>query len=668
MPVLAATNITHAYGEDPILAGVSLSIEPGEKIGLVGRNGAGKSTLLKILGGRIKQDSGNVALQQGCRTGYLEQDPTFDAGETLRGAAEAAFAELHRLHAELDRVYHEMADAAGEALERLLKRQAELERLMEAAGGYVVDHRIDETLHGLGFTDAQFTLAVPKLSGGQKARVALARLLLESPDVLLLDEPTNHLDIDGRLWLEAFLAKEYQGAVVMISHDRYLLDGVVDRILEVEQSRLIDYPGNYSTFRALRAERREAMARAYDKQQTQFKKEEAFIRRYKAGQRAKQARGRQWKLERAKESSTLERPSETGTFAFNLPKPERSGDIVVSVRGLSKTYLADDGTPKVLFNTLDLSIQRGERWGIIGPNGAGKTTLVRCMLKELHADAGTVQIGSRVSIGYFRQIQDDFNPDKAVYRHLQDVIAKENPGKPMTEQEARDLAGAFLFSGKEQDKELGLLSGGERARVFLAALLASSKNLIVLDEPTNHLDIPSAERLEDALSADGGYEGTMILISHDRALIDATCDHVLVLDGQGGARVVLGNYSDWAEVEERERRDHAIAEAERTRLAAEQARKRDQSARKDVGAKPAAKVVAPPLPDNSQKSKFSWMRLEQLEAKMAELSAQLQRFDAELADPEVYRDTTRLHEISAQREACKADLEIIEGEWLRKSV
>ncbi|MCC6284543.1 MAG: ABC-F family ATP-binding cassette domain-containing protein [Phycisphaerales bacterium] len=666
MPILVATNITHTYADKAILSEVSLSIEPGERVGLVGRNGAGKSTLIKALGGRLKPDSGNVSLQAGMRAGYLEQDPVLDARETLRGVAESAYVELHRLHADLHEVFEQMGGAEGTALDRLLRRQADLERRIEAAGGFAVDHKIDETLHGLGFSDAQFELAASALSGGQRARAALARLLLEQPDVLLLDEPTNHLDIDGRLWLEQFLAHEFRGAVVMISHDRYLLDAVVDRIIEVEQARLIDYPGNYSTFRELRAERREAQLRAYEKEQDKFRREEAFIRRYKAGQRAKQARGRQWKLERAKEESTLERPMELGTFGFTLPKPERSGDIVVSSRGLSKAYARDDGARKVLFNDLNLSVARGERWGIVGPNGAGKTTLVRCLLREIEADAGQATLGSRVSVGYFRQIQTGFDPEKPVYRHLQDVIAKENPGFALTEQGARDLAGAFLFSGKDQDKEMGLLSGGERARVFLAALLASSKNLLILDEPTNHLDIPSAERLEEALSCEGGYEGTILIISHDRALIDATCDHVLVLDGEGGAQVSLGNYTDWVEGKTRRESERAAEAAARAAVAEEQDRKRREAAER--ANRPATEVAAAGAPGPSaKKSKYSWMRAEQLEARLGELDGERVKVEAELADPETYRDAARVKALGADLERIRGEISEVEDEWLRKS-
>ncbi len=652
MPVLSATNISVSYGVDVILEEVSLSIEAGERIGIVGRNGEGKTTLLRVLGGMLKPDSGGMSLQKGVRAGYLHQDPKLDPSETLRGEAEAAFAKLHQLHKDLDAIFHEMEGAEGDALAKLMRRQETLEQEIEVAGGYVVDHKIDAVLHGLGFTDAQFSVPVRGLSGGQKARLALARLLLENPDVILLDEPTNHLDLDGRVWLENFLAEEFRGAVIMVSHDRYLLDRVVDRIIEVEHARLIDYPGAYSVFRELREERRLAQYRAFEKQQTKFKREEAFIRKYKAGQRAKQARGRESRLERAKMDEGLERPMEVGAMRLRLPKAERSGDLVLSGKGLCKAYDADDGSRKVLFDDLNVTISRGERWGIIGPNGAGKTTLVSCLLGTQETDAGTARVGSRVQTGYFRQSQEHIDLDLTVCRFLQQTILKENPEKPLSEQEARDLAGAFLFSGSDQDRPMRELSGGERSRAALAALLASAKNLLVLDEPTNHLDIPSAERLEEALAAPGegdksAFDGTLLLISHDRALIDATCDHLLVFDGKGSCKAFPGNYSDW-----RAHQDRRDDEAQ------------SKYAPRAVATTPVTATATKTQAKDRPKSKFSWMQTDQLEAKIEELETAIARVDAKLADPEVWTDALVAAELNAKRDDLRAELDPIEEEWL----
>ena len=662
MPLLPAVNIRHNYGNDIILDGCSLSVEAGERIGIVGRNGTGKSTLLKIMGGVLAQDDGTVSVQRGCRTGYLTQDPVLDPEETLRDAAEGAFAELHRLHGEMHGVYDLMA-AAGERgddaeVERLMKKQAELEQLAEDAGGYAIDHKIDAVLHGLGFVDAQFTIPTKLLSGGQRGRLALARLLLENPDVLLLDEPTNHLDLEGRIWLEDFLTGEFKGAVVMVSHDRYLLDNVVSRIIETEQGRLIDYPGNYEAFRELRAERKMVQHRAYETQQTKFKKEEEYIRRFKAGQRAKQARGRETRLNREKRDDLLERPMELANFRLDLPKAPRTGDLVLSARGLSKKYQQEDGSEKVLFHDLDVAVGKMERWGIIGPNGAGKTTLVRCLLGETKPDAGVVRLGSTLQIGYYKQTHDHVESDVPVYRYLQGVILKECPGQALSEQAARNLAGAFLFSGDEQTKQMGMLSGGERSRAVLAGLLASAKNVLVLDEPTNHLDIPAAERLEEALSVESGYEGVLILISHDRALIDATCEHLLVLDGKGNVEVFHGNYTEWHEKHTARVREEAGRESaeRRRREDAEKARRMAEEAKK----KQAVSRSGPSV------NALSRLKTEQIEERIAKIEKRIKAIDAECSDPAVWRDGRKSASLGEERKRLIEELEPLEFEWSQR--
>ncbi len=675
VPILTATNIRHAFGDHVILDGVSLSIEPDERIGVVGRNGSGKSTLLRAMAGTLKPDAGEISLRRGCRVGYLQQDPQFREGITMREVAAEGFAALAELHRQLDAVYHEMEEAKDEALDKLLHRQSDLERQIESSGGYVVDHKIDAVLHGLGFSDAQFTLGVEKLSGGQRSRVALAKLLLEDPDVILLDEPTNHLDIDGCIWLESFLSDEFKGAVMLISHDRYLLDRVVDRIVEVERTRLIDYPGNYSAFRRLRGERHEAHARAWDSEQRQFKREEAFIRKYKAGQRAKQARGRESRLDRARAGSELEKPLERGTFTFNLPKAERPGDLIFVAHDLAKRYTRDDGSTLTLFENLTVTIERGKRWGIVGPNGAGKTTLVRILLKQIEPDAGRVSIGTRVAVGEFKQIADDLDPELTVVRYLQRIIMKENPDRPLSEQEARDLAGQFLFSGRDQEKEVGVMSGGERSRARLAALLASAKNVLILDEPTNHLDIPSAERLEDAIA--NAFDGTLILISHDRALIDATCDHLLVLDGLGGARVYHGNYSEFLESEKaRERgserggsvgfqpvsREQQAADQNQVRQHADPRQPASQGSTNSSSTSNASdsKGVAA----QTRKSRHSWMPTGKLESRICELEGEISRLDEIMNDPAFWTDAIKAAQTNAKRKELNAELGEFEEEWL----
>ena len=657
VPLLAATNLRLNYGNIVILDGCSISVEAGERVGVVGRNGTGKTSLLRVLAGSLRADSGGVDLQRGARTGYLAQVVQVTPGRTVRQEAASAFEELTRLHNELDALFHDMAGAQGETLASFMRRQEELERRIETAGGYAIDHRVEAVLHGLGFTDAQFALMTDVLSGGQKARLALARLLLEDPDLLLLDEPTNHLDIEGREWLETFLREQFRGAVVMVSHDRRLLDNVVSRIVEVEAGRLIEYPGNYAKFRELRAERRLTQMRAYERQQARFRKEEEYIRRFKAGQRAKQARGRETRLQREKADGRLERPAELASFQLQLPRTERSGDVVVTARGLGKRYRNEDGGERVLFHDLDVTIARGERWGVIGPNGAGKTTLVRCLLGEVAPDTGTVRIGSKVMVGYLRQVHDEADPDLTIVEYLRWAVARESGGRVMSEQETRDLAGAFLFSGEEQDKPLRSLSGGERSRAALAAILAGAKNLLVLDEPTNHLDIPSADRFEDALSTEGGYDGTIILISHDRALIDAVCDRLLVLDGRGGAEVFVGNYTEWLEGRARSISIAAPAPASNDRRA--------ETAKPTTPTRPLPSGDSKPAP--VAKSRFSWMSVDRIEERLGELQAEIADVDDSLAEPETWRDPAKSASLQERRGRLAAEIEELEAEWLRKA-
>lgn len=643
MSLLTLSNLRFAYGSHAVLDGATAAIEAGEKIGLVGRNGQGKTTLMRIVLGQLDPDAGAVQLQRGARVGYLSQDPQFESTDTVRDTASRAFAELHRLHERQHEVFEQMASAQGEALDRLLRKQTELEAAIETAGGYAVDHRIDATLHGLGFSDDQFGLNVTALSGGQKSRLGLARLLLEAPDVLLLDEPTNHLDITGRQWLETFLAEEYGGAVLVVSHDRRLLDRVVTRILEVEQGEIRAYPGNYHKYLELRRERQLTQARVHEKQLDRIRQEEQFIRKYKTGQRAKQARGRQTRLDRYKRDTLVERPIELDVMRLRLPKAPRSGEQVLVAQSLSKRY--DD---LVLFDDLDLTVFRGERVGVIGPNGVGKTTLVRCLLGELSPDTGSVNRGARLSVGYYRQLHEHLDLSLPVWRYLQSVIVSLDNAATASEQQARDLAGAFLFSGAEQDKPLADVSGGERSRAVIAGLVAGAHNLLVLDEPTNHLDIPSAERLEQALCADGGYEGTLILISHDRALLDATCTRLIIFDGEGGVRKFEGNFSAWDRHHRRER------EAARQQAAPSQPARRAKAA---APAKPAAPNAAP----------FGQLSMSKLEERIVDREAELAGIDGLLGDPAVYADGERCKELVSDRQAVQAELSALEEEWARRA-
>ena len=639
MSLLSLANVHHAFGNHVVLDGVTMSIERGQKIGLVGRNGSGKTTLMKVMLRELSPDGGAVQVQRSAGVGYLSQDPEFDPTDTVRDAAERAFAALHDLHVQIKAVFEDMAQATGDKLEKLLRRQAALESKIETAGGYAIDHKIDAALHGLGFPDDQFGLMVQVLSGGQKSRLALVNLLLEAPDLLLLDEPTNHLDIDGRQWLETFLAEEYRGAVVLVSHDRWLLDRVVSRIVQIDRGAVRDYPGNYSKYVQLRDQQQYTEARTYEKQLDKIRAEEQFIRRYKAGQRSKQAKGRESRLERFKRDELIERPIESGVMNLRLPKAPRSGDQVAVAERIAKRY-----GENVLFEDFSISIMRGDRIGVIGPNGAGKTTLIKCLLGELQHDEGTVRLGSRLSIGYYRQLHEHLDLELSVWAYLQSVIVSVDGQVRASEQQARDLAGAFLFSGDEQDKPLGNLSGGERSRAVLAGLVASARNLLVLDEPTNHLDIPSAERLEQVLRLGGEYEGTLLLVTHDRALLDATCDKLLIFEGQGRVRFFHGRYSQWAVREDQADRSPS------------------DSGPKSIRKKRPVKTQAPPLDTG-----LGGLSLTKLEQRIEEFEQRRSEIDGEMLDPKVYRDGLRCKALQQERARLTEALSEVEKEWARRA-
>ena len=642
MSILSVANLKYAIGDQLLLEGVNLTLEAGEHVALVGRNGCGKSTLLRMLAADagLRPDSGEVQQARGSSIGYLTQDPQLDSQNTLRVEAASVFADLEKLHHRVDQITAEMVTAAGDQLDRLMKSYERLERQIHSAGGYAVDHRIDATLHGVGLGDELFNVQVGNLSGGQKGRLALAKLLLASPDVLLLDEPTNHLDIEGRQWLEQYLAAS-PSAIILVSHDRWLLDRVVSKIYELENGQIEQYPGQYTQYRQLRAERRLADQRAYDRQQQFIRREQGFIDRYRAGQRSKQAQGREKRLERLLRDDRLGRPVEADVLRAHVPAPSRSGDLVMAAESVGKAY-----GERVLFADVSLAIKRGDRIGVIGPNGCGKTTLVNCLLGRQSQDGGHVRRGAQVNVGYLQQMPTDIDPSLTVVEYLRRFV----PGA--TEQAARDLAGAFLFSGVDQDKTMGVLSGGERTRAALAGLIVGGHNLLVLDEPTNHLDIPSAEQLEWAIRTFLGLDrpraprhGTLILITHDRMLLDAIVNQLLVFDGHGHVTHFLGTYSEY--------------------LAACPAADSPLPAVSDAAgqpSKPSRARAKPPAGD-----RVSLLSDTALEACIVELESQLAEIDQQLADPSAYRDGQKVKSLQNRRAAATEELAPLERQWLERA-
>ena len=659
MALLSVANVTFSFGDAPLLNGVNLTLEAGEHVGLVGRNGCGKSTLMKLIAGlgNRQPDAGQIQVARGARVGYLHQDHNLDPHQTLREEAGRAFAELAQLHQKLEDLAHQMADADSDELDRLMKEYERTEHQVEASGGYAVDHKIDETLHGLGLTDAMFGIKVAGLSGGQKGRLALAKLLLSEPDLLLLDEPTNHLDIAGREWLEQFLGT-YPGAVVMISHDRWMLDRVVARIYELELGEMVEYPGNYEKYCQLRIERRIAQQRVYDKQQTYIKQQQAFIDRYRAGQRAKQAQGRETRLQRFIEENTIDAPAELDSINLRFSPRARPGDVIVEAEHITVGY---DNKP--LFTNLSLSLKRGERLGIVGPNGAGKTTVVRTLLGEREPDAGRIRIGSQVDVGYYRQTHEHLDLSHTVVEYLQAFVPDRN------EQLARNLAGAFLFSGIEQDKPLSVLSGGERSRAVLAGLMVQGHNVLVLDEPTNHLDIPSAERLEESIrifttsqqkfGQNRDIEGTLVLITHDRMLLDHTVNQLLIFDGQGGVRHFLGTYHEWIELRDKELKEQQAAAEPAPPPAARPEPKPENKQPAKSQDKPQKKSNA----SNKTNRKLGHLSTSKLEKRIEEIENRLRELDAELINPDTYKDAARFSKLQAEHEKLSSEIGPLEEEW-----
>jgi ATP-binding cassette subfamily F protein 3 len=515
MALLSANKLAKYFGIDDIFSEVTLNIYQGERVGLVGPNGCGKSTLLDILAGVMEPDAGTVSRARYAQIGYLPQTPDFDGEATLWEEMDAVFAELHARQAELRRLEAQMGSDDEAAREKAMQRYGPLLEAFERDGGFTYESRIAQVLNGLGFSEAMFSMPIQHLSGGEKTRALLARLLLEEPDLLLLDEPTNHLDLAGIEWLEDRL-QAWDGAILAVAHDRAFLDAIADRIFELEFGSLEAYRGNYTAYRQQRAERRERQRAQYEAQQAHIAKTEDYIQRYMAGQRSSQAKGRLRRLERLER---LDRPQEHQQIHVNLQTQLRSGDLVLGLYDLHAGY--EPGVPLLCIE--EAEIRRGQRVALVGPNGSGKTTLLRTILRDIPPLAGRVRVGAAVRLGYFAQAQEHLVPGKTVLDTLLDAgmdsVAK-----------TRDFLARYGFRGDDVFKDVGVLSGGERARVALATLSLAQANFLLLDEPTNHLDIPSQEVLQEVIR---GFNGTVLMVSHDRYLIREIATHVWALaDGE----------------------------------------------------------------------------------------------------------------------------------------
>ncbi|MEN4042868.1 MAG: ABC-F family ATP-binding cassette domain-containing protein [Anaerolineaceae bacterium] len=530
MPLLSAVQLARSFGAADIFSGISLSIPQRARIGMVGPNGVGKTTLLRILAGLDEPSAGEVRRARGLKTGYLPQEAALDSENTLWQECMAVFADLLALQKELAQLETQMA-AAGQSPD-LLAAYGRVQAAFERQGGYTFETRIKQTLTGLGFDQGDLHRPVDQLSGGQRTRAYLARLLLTSPDLLLLDEPTNHLDIAAIEWLESYL-KDWHGAALIVSHDRYFLDQVIHVTWEMTPALEV-YHGNYSAFLQQRAARYQRRLEEYEAQQAFIDKEEDYIRRNIAGQNTRQAQGRRKRLERMIAEARLSPPAGQRRLHLRLEPSSRSGDLVLRTFNLSIGY-ADEGRP--LFHAPDLVLRRGECAAILGPNGAGKTTFLKTILEQIPPYAGETRLGASLKIGYFAQAHEGLNPQHTLMQEIEAFAPKMLPG------ELRDYLAKFLFTGDDVFKEVSMLSGGERGRLALACLALQGANLLLLDEPTNHLDLPSQEALQAVLS---DFNGAILLVSHDRYLIDALATQIWeVLPGQSVLQVFAGSYSDY---------------------------------------------------------------------------------------------------------------------------
>ncbi|HZW03613.1 MAG TPA: ABC-F family ATP-binding cassette domain-containing protein [Anaerolineaceae bacterium] len=530
MAILTANRLSKSFGAEDLFSDLALSIPHRARIGLVGPNGVGKTTLLRILVGLDEPSEGTVQRARGLQIGYLPQGGGLDSDKTLWEECLAVFAGLVERQRELTRLEKLMADP--DRAESALETYGRLQDAFDRLGGYTFEQQIRQTLTGLGFSRADENRPIRQLSGGQRTRALLARLLLTNPDLLLLDEPTNHLDIAAVEWLEAYL-RDWGGAVLIVSHDRYFLDQVADTIWEMTPALEV-YRGNYSAYLAQRADRYARQLEEYRTQQEFIEKEEEYIRRNMAGQNTRQAKGRLKRLERLLEEARLTPPPTARSLHLRLEPTGRSGDQVLVTRDLAVGY-ADEGRP--LFEVPDLVLRRGECAAIIGPNGAGKTTFLKHLLEQVPPYAGEVKLGASLQIGYFAQAHEGLRPERTLMDEIQAVAPKMLPA------EVRDYLARFLFTGDDAFKTVAVLSGGERGRLALACLALQGANLLLLDEPTNHLDLPSQEVLQ-AILADFG--GTILLVSHDRYLIDALATQVWeVLPDERRLVVFAGAYSEY---------------------------------------------------------------------------------------------------------------------------
>jgi ATP-binding cassette, subfamily F, member 3 len=637
MAIVALNNIEKTFGRRVIFDQLGFTIDRGERVGLIGDNGSGKSTLFRVITGQMPIDAGEIIIAGSAKVAYLTQDPVFEPGNTVMDEAELAFARLHDLSHRLRELERDMAHLVSDELDKILKKYQDTQHDFELAGGYSWQHRVEAMLLGVGLSPATWEQSVSTLSGGQRSRLALAKLLIEPCDLLLLDEPTNHLDLAAIAWLEEFLAS-FPGAVLIVSHDRYLLDRLATRIVWLTGAQLKSYPGNYSAFVQQRQVQELSQQRAYEEQQEDIAKQQEFIRRFGAGQRAREAKGRQKRLQRLLVSDEMiQNVQNAASIRMPLKTDRRAGDRVLRVKELSKSF-----GERALWTDVSLEIGRGERIGILGPNASGKTTLLETLLGRCEHDAGEIQWGASLKIGYYDQRLGEFNPDH--------TVAEEVRGKrDVSDADLRSVLALMLFRGDDIEKHIRLLSGGERARVAIARILIDRPNVLIMDEPTNHLDINSCEALERAL---GDFPGTIICVSHDRYFLDRVAERLLVLEPPGIVSFE-GNYTAWS--------NHLANKKIAAAAAAAPAKRRVNAPQAQRNTPPAKKRS-----DNPSARPFGRLGVEELEKQITQTEAELAGCRSSLGDAQTARDPDRARKLVQEDAALSKKLRELEEEYFTR--
>ena len=637
--ILSCQNISKAFVENQVLKNVSFHIEDHEKAAIVGINGAGKTTLLRIIVGEMTPDDGQVVLAKDKTLGYLAQNSTVDTSHTIYEELLSVKADLLRLEEKIRECENNMKHADGDALEELMKQYTSLTHAFETGGGYLYRSELVGVLKGLGFTEDEFSKPVATLSGGQKTRVALGRLLLQNPDLIILDEPTNHLDMNSIAWLETYLLN-YKGAVLIVSHDRYFLDRIAGKVIEIDQSKATTFMGNYSDYAVKKEQLRVAAWNAYMNQQRDIKHQEEVIEKLKSFNREKSIKRAESREKMLDKIEVIEKPSEVRTdMKLTLTPRILSGNDVLTVEHLSKSFDSHK-----LFTDVNFEIKRGEHVAIIGDNGSGKTTLLKILNGLVPADQGTFRLGSNVEIGYYDQEHHVLHSEKTLFEEISDDYPYLN------NTQIRNVLAAFLFTGEDVFKRISDLSGGERGRVSLAKLVLSNANFLILDEPTNHLDIMSKEILEDALN---GYEGTILYVSHDRYFINRTAHRILDLT-EGQFISYVGNY------------DYYLEKHDTVMAAIEANAPQNADADSAVAAKAAESEVK--LDWKAQKEEQARLRkkendLKKCEEKIAELEARISEIDTEMSDPAIGTQVAKLQELSKEQTSCQEQLEKLYEQW-----